>query len=680
MSGTQVTDLAALTRKHRGSEEYVAVLAQVTNVEVKGRAPKQRLEVRLSDDRGGSLSATFFGRNSLISYWKKILDHSRRGIFAGKLSWFHDAPQLAHPAFVMITDEGYVGSVQNMKMAQMVSTTSLIGLYPQTSKLPTWTVSESIVLALAGLEGIEDPLPEWVRQRAQVPSLMDAFHAVHRPTNRETYDQGVRRLIFDEALATQVAMAYRRQEASHHQAVPRHGGRLLEELDSRLPFSLTHEQVLVSQEIADDLGRTTPMQRLLQGEVGSGKTILALRALVSVVDSGGQGVLLAPTEVLAHQHYNSITEFLGPLGQGSMLSGGSGTQCVLLTGSMTASARQKTLDDIHQGRAGIIIGTHALLGDSVNFHDLALVVVDEQHRFGVEQRNALVTRNNTRPHVLVMTATPIPRSVAMTIFADLDVSTLKEVPAGRGDVSTTVIDVNQKQAWVDRAWQRVREEVEAHRQVYIVAPRIDPQDSHLGTSVTELAQMLETGPLHTLRLAVLHGRLPSGEKAAVMSRFAHGEIDVLVATSMIEVGLDQPNATMMIIVDAEMFGVSQLHQLRGRIGRGGHGGVCLLFTTTPAGSDARARLEAVASTRDGFQLAEIDLEARREGDVLGMAQSGRRSSLRLLKVLEHAEIIDGAREIAADILSRDPDRTHAGIADYVADIEARAQGDLEDAT
>ncbi|MDR0488902.1 MAG: ATP-dependent DNA helicase RecG [Propionibacteriaceae bacterium] len=682
MSGTDLTDLKALISSSRGSEEYVAIMAQVESVHRRGTSPKERLEVRLSDGFGGYITATFFGQTRHITYWENILTNYERGIFAGKISWFRDAPQLAHPGFVMIGKDEFIGSEANKKMAARVGKSTFIGLYPQTSKLPTWTVAESIDIGLASIQGIEDPLPQWVRTTAQVPELTQAFAAVHQPTTQQTYDLGVKRLRFDEAFAAQVAMAYRRADLSMHTAVPRTrlSGGLVDALDARLPFTLTSEQVAICEDIAKDLERTRPMQRLLQGEVGSGKTIVALRSMLRVVDSGGQAVLLAPTEVLAQQHAYTITHLMGDLASGALLSGGAGTDLVLLTGSMTASTKGEALERIASGQAGIIIGTHALLSQGITFHDLGLVIVDEQHRFGVEQRNALTDKSSARPHVLVMTATPIPRSVAMTVFGDLDVSTLTRIPEGRAEVTTTVVDIKARPTWVERAWVRVREEVESGRQVYIVAPRIDPSDGREGASVLELAQILTQGPLKGLRVGVLHGRLPASEKTATMAKFSAQELDVLLATSMIEVGVDQPNASMMVISDAECFGISQLHQLRGRIGRGSHPGVCLLLTSAEEGSPARDRINTVASTRDGFALAQADLAQRREGDVLGMNQSGRRSSLRLLRVLEHADIIDLARTVAEKVVAEDPNLTDPGITDYVAEIEARAQADLDEST
>ena len=679
MSGTDLTDIASLVKDRRGCEEYVAVMARVGSVKLLGDPPRQRLEVRLTDGRGW-LTATFFGRPSHIEYWQEILNKSERGIFAGKLGWFKRAPQLAHPAFVMISEEGFFGAKRNVKLAARVQKSSFVGLYPQTAKLKTWTVAESIELALEGIAGLDDPLPEWVRRQARLPDLEQAFRSVHQPVSQAEYDLGKKRLLFDEAFATQVAMAYRRHDANRHLALarPARPDGLVKAFDDRLVFELTGSQIEAGRTIAADLASTRPMQRLLQGEVGSGKTVVALRAMLTVVDAGGQAVLMAPTEVLAQQHGFTVTALLGDLGLGGLLGDGPSTEVVLLTGSMTASAKGEALERIATGQAGIIIGTHALLSHGVRFHDLGLVVVDEQHRFGVEQRNALADQAKWRPHVLVMTATPIPRSVAMTIFGDLDLSTLDEVPPGRANVATTVVDTVQQPGWVERAWQRVREEVAQGRQGFIVAPRIDAKDQHQGASVVDLASQLSQGPLQGLRLAVLHGRLPASEKTDIMARFGAGTIDVLVTTSLIEVGLDQPNASIMIIFDAERFGVSQLHQLRGRIGRGSSPGICLLLTSAAEDTPARERLGVVASSRDGFVLAQADLAQRREGDVMGLSQSGRRSSLRLLRVLEHTDIVEQARAIAEQVVERDPDLTDPGIVDYVNEIEARAEASLEE--
>jgi ATP-dependent DNA helicase RecG len=387
---------------------------------------------------------------------------------------------------------------------------------------------------------------------------------------------------------------------------------------------------------------------------------VALRAMLQVVDSAGQAALLAPTEVLAQQHLRSIRAMLGDLAEGGRLGAAEeATGVALLTGSMATAARRQAMLDAASGDAGIVIGTHALLEEKVQFFDLGLVVVDEQHRFGVEQRAALSGKAGTPPHVLVMTATPIPRTVAMTVFGDLDTSTLSELPAGRGDVQSTVVPLSAQPGWLERAWQRIREEVAQGRQAYVVCPRIGdepaPDEGPELFSVEDLAPDLAAGALHGLRVERLHGRMAPEDKDRVMTTFAAGDVDVLVSTTVIEVGVDVPNATVMVILDAERFGVSQLHQLRGRIGRGGHAGLCLLVTSTDPGSSSMERLDAVASTRDGFALSRIDLEQRREGNVLGVEQSGRRSELRLLSVLTDEDVIASARESATRYLEQDPD-------------------------
>jgi len=414
------------------------------------------------------------------------------------------------------------------------------------------------------------------------------------------------------------------------------------------------------------------MHRLLQGEVGSGKTVIALRAMLQVIDAAGQAALLAPTEVLAQQHFRSISSLLGPLAMAGQLGGADhATRLTLLTGSLGATARRKALLEAASGAAGIIIGTHALLEDRVQFADLGLVVIDEQHRFGVEQRDALRDKaGDGRPHTLVMTATPIPRTVAMTVFGDLDMSTLTELPAGRSPIATHVVPVAERPHYLARTWERIREEVATGRQAYVVCPRIGgdvPPDADdtlaasddLGPvrppiAVLDLAAELSAGPLAGLRVAILHGRLPAEDKEKVMLAFADGLVDVLVTTTVVEVGVDVPNAVVMVIMDADRFGVSQLHQLRGRVGRGSNPGLCLLVTEAPEGAPARERLDAVAGTLDGFKLSRIDLIQRREGDVLGTAQAGRKSSLRLLRLLEDEELIAQARAEATDLVAADP--------------------------
>ena len=682
LSGTELTDLATITEG-----EHVAVFARVARINRVegsdgggGRRPRPgRLEVLLTDG-SGHLAVTFFGRSHLLRWWEDQLGNGVGGLFVGKVGSFRDQLQMTHPEFVMLDAAGrIVGKSEEKARMATLAQSGLVGMYPATAKLPTWTVAECARLALASLPVTDDPWPEWLRERAAVLGLADAFTAVHAPLDLTQAERGAHRLRFDEAFATQLTMAYRRSDADRHAAIPRVrlADGILDAFDARLPFRLTDGQVTVGSTIFEELARRRPMQRLLQGEVGSGKTVVALRAMLAVVDAGGQAALLAPTEVLAAQHYQTIKRLLGDLGGGRMLGAPDvATDVVLLTGSMPAASRRETLLRAASGEAGIVIGTHALLSDRVQFADLGLIVIDEQHRFGVEQRAALVDKASARPHILVLTATPIPRSVAMTIFGDLSVSTLAEIPAGRQPIGTVVVDAALRPAWVERAWQRVAEEVAAGRQVFVVCPRIGGTGAG-GLGVVEVAEQLRSGPLAAVRLGVLHGQLPTETKDQVMCDFAAGHLDVLVATTVIEVGVDVPNATMMVVWDADRFGISQLHQLRGRIGRGEHPGVCLLITSVPPGEPARDRLDAVAATTDGFMLAELDLEQRCEGDVLGASQSGTRSSLRLLRVLEHADLIAEARELAEESVRRDPECRTPGFADAVRELSMLAPGEWD---
>ncbi|HEY8295949.1 MAG TPA: ATP-dependent DNA helicase RecG, partial [Micrococcaceae bacterium] len=517
--------------------------------------------------------------------------------------------------------------------------------------------------------------------------LAECYRQIHRPLLPEEWQRARDRFRFQEALVLQTALARRRFQAAAEEATARRGSSdgLLSRFDASLPFTLTEGQQSVGGVLSKELATDHPMNRLLQGEVGSGKTVVALRAMLQVIDSGGQAALLAPTEVLAAQHLESIRAILGPLGEGGMLGGfDGGTQVTLLTGSQPASARRRALLDAASGAAGIVIGTHALLSDNVQFFDLGLIVVDEQHRFGVEQRDLLRGKAIKPPHLLVMTATPIPRTVAMTVFGDLETSTLRELPAGRAPISTHVVGLVENPRWVQRIWTRSREEIDAGHQVYVVCPKIGTDDDGDGSPppldepvdpVVErtLVELVETRASRELaevnavveqlklepalagsRISILHGKLDPAAKAETMAAFAAGDVDLLVSTTVIEVGVDVRNATLMVILDADRFGISQLHQLRGRVGRGGLPGTCLLVTALEPGHPSRRRLDAVAATTDGFVLSQEDLKLRREGDILGASQSGGRSTLRLLRVLQHEDIIARAREDAWEIVQRDP--------------------------
>jgi len=661
------------------------------------KAPVSRLEVIVTDGTG-KLQLTFFAG---VGFHAKQLPQGTLALFAGTVSSFRGRRQLVHPEYELLP-ESATDERMTTEFAEEFAR-ELIPVYPASAKLTSWTISKYIGAVLDKLEAGEDPLPAEVRERHDLWPRELALRAIHRPTERNELDSARKRLKWDEAFTMQAALALRRHAAAAMPAVPRPAeqDRIAAAFDQRLPFSLTAGQQAVGDVIAHDLACAYPMNRLLQGEVGSGKTVVAVRAMLQVVDAGGQAALLAPTEVLAQQHYRSITALLGPLGAGGTLGAGEqSTRVALLTGSTGVRARRSTLSDVFTGDAGILIGTHALLEDQVQFADLGLVVIDEQHRFGVEQRDALREKAaGSRPHVLVMTATPIPRTVAMTVFGDLEVSTLSELPAGRSPISTHVVPAVERPHYLDRAWQRVREEVAAGRQAYVVCPRIgDADDDADGAdtpdtsapdtdqaaakqpadgqearrpplAVLDVAPELAEGPLSGLRIAIMHGRLAPDEKDRVMTAFAAGEVDVLVSTTVIEVGVDVPNATAMVIMDAERFGVSQLHQLRGRVGRGRDPGVCLLVTEAPPASPARERLDAVAGTGDGFQLSRLDLQQRREGDVLGSAQAGRRSSLKLLRLLSDEDLIASAREEANAVVAADPDlKTHQPLKETIDDF------------
>ncbi|MSY31255.1 MAG: DEAD/DEAH box helicase, partial [Actinobacteria bacterium] len=587
----------------------------------------------------------------------------RQGLFAGKVGVFKGKRQLAHPDYELIPEGSDVDSAVDDFAGKYLP------VYPATSKLTSWKIAQCIELAIGALDELPDFLPEEIRVKHGYPTLKEALVNLHQPKDIDQAELARERLTFDEAFLLQLLLVVRRAELRKLNATarPTRTGGLLEAFDASLPFMLTTGQREVIAEIESDMSAPHPMHRLLQGEVGSGKTVVAIRAALAVIDTGGQAAILAPTEVLASQHMRTLEKLLGPLAQGGMLGGSEhATQITLITGSQTSASRKESLALASSGSAGIVVGTHALLGESVTFADLGLIVVDEQHRFGVEQRDALKAKAESPPHLLVMTATPIPRTVAMTVFGDLDISTLRELPLGRQPISTHVVPALDKPAFLERAWERIREEVGKGHQAYVVAPRINATDSVssdmdflFGTtttpvvSVEELAPTLHAGPLKGLRIAVLHGQLSTDEKNSTMQAFSDGEIDVLVSTTVIEVGVDVPNATIMVVMDADRFGVSQLHQLRGRIGRGSSPGLCLLVTNAGEEAPSRERLQAVASTLDGFELSRIDLEQRREGDVLGVSQSGTRSHLRLLRVLRDEGLIDIARTDAQEIVAQD---------------------------
>ncbi|MCA0217105.1 MAG: ATP-dependent DNA helicase RecG [Actinobacteria bacterium] len=695
-------ELTALTQLP--IDENVTIVAEV--LEVRSRSMQARrgsiLEVRISDGKG-ILTLTFFNQ----AWRANELKPGVRGIFAGKVGDYRGTLQLAHPDYELFdaTDDR-ADPAAAKAWAELP-----IPIYPAASTVASWQVQKSIAVVLDTLPPIDDPVPDAVRSARALMPFRRALELVHRPATDADWATARESLRFQEAFVLQAALLQQRQRLRSVAATVRAPGALLSGFDETLPFTLTGDQVAVGEAIAADLEAAVPMNRLIQGEVGSGKTLVALRAMLAVAESGGQSALLAPTEVLAHQHLRSIVRTLGPDLSARL-------RPTLLTGQLPVAERRKALLASVSGSARIVVGTHALLSDNVEFFDLGLVVVDEQHRFGVDQREALRLKGAQPPHVLVLTATPIPRTVAMTVFGDLDISSIAELPAGRSPISSHVVPLAEKPGWMTRVWQRVAEELAQGRQAFVVCPAIDsshveqgespvepvgpsaarsrkspagraetsaaasrsplvePAEASVGASRNPLVELVETSAatsrsiasvtetLATLRanpvlagrrIEALHGRLPSDEKDALMRAFAAGEIDVLVATTVIEVGVDVPNASAMVILDADRFGVSQLHQLRGRVGRGSVPGVCLFVTGAEEGTLARERVEAVASTLDGFELANRDLELRQEGDVLGSVQSGGRSSLRLLRVARDGDLISEARELAATVLAEDPE-------------------------
>ena len=653
--------------------EMVTIVAEIlsSSVRVMRNRPGAMLEVVIGDGIG-TLSLTFFAKNKAQADWRKDqMAVGRRGIFSGKVGEYHGTAQLAHPQVELFDDE------EEARKRADARASVPIPIYPATAAVASMTVQKHVERLLGQLGGVPDPLPEDVRRREGLLDARTALEQIHRPRTRDDIDPAVRTLRMHEALVLQAALLQQRAFVRMLSATarPAEPGGLLERFDATLPYELTADQRTVGEQIAHDLVGAWPMNRLVQGEVGSGKTLVALRAMLQVAESGGQAALIAPTEVLAGQHLRSITRMLGPELAPLVMP-------TLLTGQMSASERRRAALRVASGQALIVVGTHALLGEKTTFADLGLVVVDEQHRFGVEQREALRAKGSS-PHALVLTATPIPRTVAMTVFGDLDTSVIRTMPEGRAGIETHVAPLAEHPGWFARVFERAAEEVAQGRQVFAVCAAIDtaaktaePGDDQPAVpegasgprwGVVQLDEALATHPrIGTLRRAVLHGRMPAEEKDAVMQAFARGEIDVLVATTVIEVGVDVPNASTMIILDADRFGVSQLHQLRGRVGRGGVPGLCLLVAEAESGTLARERVEAVAATLDGFALAEVDLELRGEGDVLGSTQSGVRSSLKLLRVVKDTALIARARQLAEDILDADPlmDR-HPGLREAI---------------
>jgi len=625
----------------------VADVVDVSERRMKGKSGSI-LEVKITDGNG-FVTATFFNQ----AWRAQKLKPGVRGLWSGKIGSYNGKLQLSHPDYALFVDE--IEDEVAKAWAELP-----IPIYPASSTCTTWMIQRSVRIILDGMPSIQDELPAEYAE-GFLP-LEQAIRQVHQPKTLQEAKDAIETLRYHEAFALQATLVKSRIENRHQKSAIREAKAdgLLTKFDKGLPFQLTDKQIIIGNEIAEDLAAGHPMNRLLQGEVGSGKTLVAVRAMITVAESDGQSALLAPTEVLAAQHYQSILKTLGP-DQAKALG------LTLLTGQLSTADRKAAMLGIVSGQAKIIVGTHALFAEKVEFYDLGLIVIDEQHRFGVEQREALRLKGKTAPHVLTMTATPIPRTLAVTVFGDLDISILDQLPNGRQPITSHVVTDSQPQL-VARVWQRVAEEVANGRQVFVVCPRIDEKDEPTDIEITEddkpkrplaaavsVAEALKANPvLKGLRIGLLHGKQSSEVKAEVMTAFANKELDILVATTVIEVGVDVPNATTMVILDADRFGISQLHQLRGRVGRGGLAGLALMLTSAEEGSLALERVKAVAATNDGFKLSEIDLELRREGDVLGASQSGGRSSLKLLRVLRDQDIIQQARAQVIELFEKDP--------------------------
>jgi ATP-dependent DNA helicase RecG len=665
--GEHVTFVDTITDTKTG--DMKPVFDKKTN---KMRYPKW-LRVTLGEHRP-KVTATFFNAKWMI----EKLPEGTRIMLSGEVKYFKGTMQLNHPAFLVL--QSPVGKEIGTKSLKTIAESSgatgdellsvfereFFPIYAANSKVQSWDIYACVRQVLDVLDPVAEPLPESFTHQAALASEDEALRAIHLAETASERERAVERLTYDEALGLQWALAERRhgELGESGPPAPKKSDGLLAALMEQLPFELTGGQHAVLETLSAELAATRPMNRMLQGEVGSGKTIVSVLAMLQMIDAGYQCALLAPTEVLAAQHAKSVRDVLGPLAMAGQLGGAdNATRVALLTGSMSAQQKKQVRDEVAAGEAGIVIGTHALLQDAVDFEKLGMVVVDEQHRFGVEQRDRLRAKApaGLTPHLLVMTATPIPRTVALTVYGDLETSILRELPRGRQPITTNTIFISQQRKWLDRAWARIIEEVRAGRQAYVVASRIDENDQGGGkedgppaTTVVELLEYLRRGPLSGLRLGLMHGRLSSDEKDAVMAAFRAGEIDVLVCTTVIEVGVDVPNATVMFVMDADRFGISQLHQLRGRIGRGEHASLCLLATQLPEDSRAGRRLKAVASTLDGFELADLDLRERHEGDVLGYSQSGRPITLRFLSLFEHREIIEEARDFCQAHFEKHP--------------------------
>ena len=627
------------------------ILATIKRVDAKRtRNNKSMVEVAVYDG-SAYLTVTFFNQP-----WraKQLVAGTEVALF-GKLEIYKGSRRMTSPVVDLIGNR----------------TGRIIALYPQSEKvgLTTWEVSDWMTEALRRAGDLVDPVPTRWLDELDLVSRTWAMGNIHTPETMGAAQAARKRLAFDELLRLQVVLVLRKHAVERDSVGIRHtiDGTLVERFIASLPFPLTGAQQRANTEIASDLARPLPMHRLLQGDVGAGKTLVAVTAMLHGVEGGYQAALMAPTEVLAEQHYYGVRDLIAGAGleveDPAVLGGTRPVRVALLTNRTTAAERRELHAALRSGAVDLLIGTHALIAESVAFHRLGVVVIDEQHRFGVEQRAALREKSGDThdPDVLVMTATPIPRTAAMTVYGDLDSTILDELPPGRTPIVTVWA---RGELEVAGAWEHVRGAVAHGRQVFVVCPLVEGSDKIVARSATETFEELSGGELHGLRLGLLHGQMPSVEKEAVMSRFRAGQIDVLVATTVIEVGVDVPNATVMVILDADRFGIAQLHQLRGRVGRGQHASTCFLLSD-PKTPDGEERLAALVRTTDGFELAEVDLELRGEGTILGTRQKGR-TDLKLASLRRDRDLVTEARRVAFAIVASDP--TLAAHADLKEEI------------